>query len=403
MLQYIDTQWMVEQVRVEELAERFGTPLYVYSMQKINDQIDQVIQAFDNVPCLPGFACKANGNIHLLHFLAGRGLWVDVVSMGEYHLAREAGVKNHKIVVNGNAKNAEEMEFFLSEGVYSYNIDSREEYRLIQERKITPNPATILSLRVNPDVDPHTHPYISTGLQKNKFGISTEVAAELLAEDTLGISGLHSHIGSNIFDVDAYLQTVTTLLDLARKFPSIGHLNLGGGWGIDYGHDGKSFPVREFFEKVVPLLRDAGLPVMVELGRFLVGPAGILLCRVLLRKKNPLKEFVVLDTNMAHLIRPALYQAKHHVQPLISETRKQIRADIVGGLCETGDVLALDRDLPEVFRGELLAIEDVGAYGFSMSSNYNGTPRPAEVAVLGSKCKLIRKRESFSDLYRLME
>jgi diaminopimelate decarboxylase len=259
-------------------------------------------------------------------------------------------------------------------------------------------------LRVNPDVDPHTHPYISTGLKENKFGVQMDTARAILLSDNGLITGLHTHIGSNIYDIGAYQEAFETLLDLKKDFSRLNFINIGGGWGIDYEKNGKHIDLDAYTEHVLPILKQFDCPVMMEIGRFILGPSGVLLSKVLYKKVTEFKTFVVCDANMANMIRPALYNAYHHVKPLhVNSSDDEITADIVGGLCETGDRIAVNRDIEDVSTGDLLAILDTGAYGYSMASNYNAESRPAEILISDDECRLIRKRETVKDLLKKMK
>jgi len=404
MLRY-DNGWTIERVRVDQIAEKFGTPCYVYSLAEIDTAIMKVLEALEGLPVTIFFACKANGNPLLLNHLHQKGLWMDVVTMGEYQIALRSGVKPEHIVVNGNGKTLSDIETWLKDGVFAINIDSKEEYGMIVDNGLSGENGTRFFLRVNPDVDGKTHPYISTGLKKNKFGISLEEAQKTLQEDRLPVSGIHMHIGSSIQEVAPYKEAIEKLLAFKEKNPQIQMVNFGGGWGIDYSHCGKGFDLDRYREEIGPLLQAFRCPIYFELGRYIIASAGLLLSKILYLKQTPYKRFLVCDANMANLIRPALYQAEHLVVPLIpkEETRKKMTMDVVGALCETGDILASGRSLEEIVSGERIAIMDTGAYGYSMASNYNGTLRPAEVLVTGEKIRLIRKRESVDDLFRLID
>jgi diaminopimelate decarboxylase len=400
-----DNGWKIEGVSVEEIAKKYGTPTYVYSGMMLEEAISKVYHVFEGLPFTLSYACKANGNPLLLNFLHKHGLWMDVVTMGEYQIARRAGVKPENIIVNGNGKTLFDLETWLEEGVFAINIDSQEEYSLIVENRLSGNDRTQFFLRVNPDVDAKTHPYISTGLKKNKFGIHLETAQKILEEDRLPVSGIHMHIGSSISEITPYAEAIEKLLRFKERNSSLQYLNIGGGWSIDYSHSGKEFDVSAFRQTIVPLLKSFDCPVIAELGRYIVGSAGTLLSKVMYLKQTPYKRFIVCDANMATLIRPALYGAEHIVLPLIAPEKKRKRfiVDVVGALCETGDILAQGREIDEVVPGELVAILDTGAYGYAMSSNYNGVFRPAEVLVQAENTRLIRRRETADDIMRLIE
>ena len=404
MLRY-ENGWFIENVPVDQIAEKFGTPCYIYSAAEIDAAVTKVMEALEGLPATVFFACKANGNPLLLNHLHQKGLWMDVVTMGEYQVALRSGVKPEHIAVNGNGKTLPDIEKWLNDGVFAINIDSKEEYGLIVENGLSGENGTHFFLRVNPDVDGKTHPYISTGLKKNKFGIPLEEAQKILQEDRLPVSGIPMHIGSSIQEVAPYKEAIEKLLAFKERNPQIEMVNFGGGWGIDYAHSGSGFDLKSYREQIGPLLQAFQCPICLELGRYIVASAGLLLSKILYLKQTPYKRFLVCDANMACLIRPALYQAEHLVVPLIpkEEKRKKMTVDVVGALCETGDILAAGRSLEELVSGERIAIMDTGAYGYSMASNYNGTFRPSEVLVNGEKARLIRKRESVDDLLRLID
>jgi diaminopimelate decarboxylase len=408
MIKKINDGLMIEDVNIFELAEKYGTPLYCYSKQSIKDRIKLIYSAMEELNDFHlGFALKANNNIHLINLLVKNGCMIDIVNLNEYTLAREGGTSADKIVVNGNGKSREFLETMISEGVYSINIDSYEEYKVVRNivekidnKENIPN----FMLRVNPDVNPHTHPYISTGLKENKFGIQMDVARKILSTDKGLITGLHTHIGSNIYDISAFKDAFSKISELIKDFVQLKTLNIGGGWGIDYHKDGNDFAVETYKKEIVPVLRAMNCQIMMEIGRFILGPSGILLSKVLYKKMTEHKNFVVCDANMANMIRPALYDAYHHIQPLhTKQSQEKITADIVGGLCETGDRLGKNREIEDVNKGDLLAIHDAGAYGFSMASNYNAESKPAEVLIYKDSHRLIRKRETVKDLLKNMK
>ena len=398
----------IEGQDVFELVQKYQTPLYCYSEKVISKQIKQIHDIMNPLCEFHlGFALKANNNIHLVNYLVKNGTWIDVVNKNEYILAREGGTPPDKIVVNGNGKTKEFIKEMIEEGVFSINIDSKEEYEAIREiirelEKVEKLP--LFMFRVNPDVDPHTHPYISTGLKENKFGVQMDTARALLSADNGLITGLHTHIGSNIFDIGAYQEAFEALKDLKKDFPRLNAINIGGGWGIDYQKNGDHLDLDTYSKQIIPILKEMDCPIMMEIGRFILGPAGVLLSKVLYKKVTQFKTFIVCDANMSNMIRPALYNAYHHVEPLhVNPSQDQITADIVGALCETGDRIAVDRDIEDVNAGDLLAIYDTGAYGYCMASNYNAETKPAEVLISGDECRLIRKREDVNDLLKKMK
>jgi len=398
----------IEGLNLFELVEKYGTPLYCYSEKEISNRIKIIHDVMNIIGEFHlGFALKANNNIHLINYMVKSGTWIDIVNKNEYTLAREGGTPPEKIVVNGNGKTREFIKEMIEEGVFSINIDSREEYESIREiiREMdNKEKLPLFMLRVNPDVDAHTHPYISTGLKENKFGVQMETARSILLGDNGLITGLHTHIGSNIFEIGAYRDAFEALRDLKKDFPRLNYINIGGGWGIDYKKTGEHFDLDEYRKQVLPILKELDCPIMMEIGRFILGPSGVLLSKVLYKKVTEYKTFVVCDANMSSMIRPALYNAYHHVQPLhVNPSNEKITADIVGALCETGDRIAVDREIEDVSAGDLIAIHDTGAYGYSMASNYNAESRPAEVLISEDECRLIRKREDINDLLKKMK
>jgi len=375
----------------EKIAEKFGTPTYVYFADTIREKARRVLEVFENLEVLPTFAVKANGNPVLLRILRDAGYGMDVVTPGELIASELAGVSMDKIVWNGNGKTEEEMKFFLLKGVKMVNVDSFEEMELWRKMKACD---IDFFIRVNPDVDPKTHPHISTGLKKHKFGIPLNSLEDFLKKfSDMNVVGLHVHIGSQITDVSPFVEALSKVIEASDKY-GFKSINIGGGWGINY--EGKELNLEEFKEKVIPLLK--GKKVIFEIGRYIIGPAGVLLLRVVRVKKGN-KNFIVADGGMNTLIRPSLYSAYHNIK-ILGRNEDVKKFDVVGPLCESGDILGIDRYLPEPEEGDLLIVENAGAYGFSMSNNYNSTLKPAEVLVDGDRVYLIRKREGLDDLFR---
>ena len=375
----------------EKIAEKFGTPTYVYFADTIREKARKVLEVFENLEVLPTFAVKANGNPVLLRILRDAGYGMDVVTPGELIASELAGVSMDKIVWNGNGKTEEEMKFFLLKGVKMVNVDSFEEMELWRKMKTHD---LDFFIRVNPDVDPKTHPHISTGLKKHKFGIPLNSLEDFLKKfPDMNVVGLHVHIGSQITDVSPFVEALSKVVEASDKY-GFKSINIGGGWGINY--EGKELNLEEFKEKVIPLLK--GKKVIFEIGRYIIGPAGVLLLRVVRVKKGN-KNFIVTDGGMNTLIRPSLYSAYHNIK-ILGRNEDVKKFDVVGPLCESGDILGIDRYLPEPKEGDLLIVENAGAYGFSMSNNYNSTLKPAEVLVDGDRVYLIRKREGLDDLFR---
>jgi diaminopimelate decarboxylase len=394
-------------VSLEEAAARFGTPLYVYSKAAIVAAYGAYDRAFAPVPHRICYALKANGSGALLRILAGLGAGADIVSGFELQAALRAGFPPERIVFSGVGKTADEIARGLAAGIGEFNAESEEELRLISAAASARGRTVAVTLRVNPNLDPKSHAYISTGLGHNKFGVDIALAAEILGRvrslPGLAISGVQCHIGSQITDLEPMEQAVRDLVALSRRLLAEGFplrtIDIGGGLGVDYEGGGALEPAA-LAARVLPPLEGLPLTVLVEPGRSIVGAAGVLLTRVLYLKENRGKKFVIVDAGMNDLLRPALYAAFHRVEPVVSRGGETRRVDVVGPVCETGDFLARDRNLERVEPGDLLAVRDAGAYGFVMGSNNNMRPRAAEALVEDGGLRLIRRRESFEDLVR---
>ena len=392
-------------VSLEEAAARFGTPLYLYSRAALEEAYRAYDRAFAPIPHRICYALKANGAGALLRVLAGLGAGADIVSGGELRAALRAGFPPERIVFAGVGKTEAELDLGLEHGIGHFNAESEEEIAHLAERARRHGRVARVGLRVNPDIDPRSHPYISTGLRESKFGVDIALAAELLHHvrslPGVEIVGLQCHIGSQITDLEPLAEAARELAALSRALLAEGlplrTIDLGGGLGVDY--DGSGAPDPEALAtRVLPALVGLPLTLLLEPGRSLVAGAGVLLTRVLYRKENQGKRFVIVDAGMNDLLRPALYEAYHRVEPVRERGGPPARADVVGPVCETGDFLARDRELPPVEAGDLLAVRDAGAYGFSMSSTYNLRPRAAEAMVDGGRLRLIRRRETFEDM-----
>lgn len=402
-------------VTLPRLAARYGTPLYVYSARAIRERVRQFDAAFRRVPHTVCYSVKANSNLSILRFLAKMGCGFDVVSGGELQrvLRVERGAAKG-VVFSGVGKTVEEMEAALRCGILLFNAESESELQALGACAARLKRDAQVALRVNPDVPAKTHPYISTGLQQHKFGIPIREARRLYAVAArmprLKVRGVSVHIGSQIADPEPFALAMARVADLVRKLRSDGHqiayVDAGGGLGIAYENFGLEFArhVRDYAEAIMKPVRGLGVHLMLEPGRAIVGPAGALLTRVVYRKNNNGKRFLVVDAAMNDLLRPSLYNAYHEIVPVRHTTRSKApteTVDVVGPICETGDFFARGRTLPRVEEGELLAILDAGAYGMALASNYNTRPRPAEVLVEGAAAKLIRRRESVEDVLRL--
>ena len=396
-----------EGVLLAELAARFGTPLYVYSRAALLDAYEGYDRAFAAVPHRICYALKANGSGALLRILAERGAGADIVSGGELEAALRAGFPPERIVFSGVGKTEDEIRLGLQNGIGEFNAESEQEIRGIDvaARKLARRAR--VSLRVNPDIDPGSHPYIATGLCESKFGVPIGEARGILERvrglAAIEIAGVQCHIGSQVTDVTALAEAAQALAALARELVARGFplrtIDIGGGLGVDYDGRGAPGPA-ELAAHVIPALAGLPLTLLVEPGRSLVAPAGVLLTRVLYVKESGSKRFVIVDAGMNDLLRPALYDAFHRIELVSERGREALTVDVVGPVCETGDFLGRERLLERVEPGELLAVRDAGAYGFSMASNYNMRPRAAEALVEAGRARLIRRRESFEDLVR---
>jgi diaminopimelate decarboxylase len=408
MFSYSQNDLYCEQAPLADLAARVGTPAYVYSSQSLLANYRAYDDSFGDLPHTVCYSVKANSSLAVLALLAKAGAGFDIVSGGELYRVLQAGGDPAKVVFSGVGKTAAEVEYALASGIHSFNCESEAELALIDALAARRGVRAGFSLRVNPDVDAVTHPYISTGLSKHKFGIAIAEAARVYQHArgyrNLAANGVDCHIGSQMLDPSPILEAVDRVLALATELRTQGdpidHVDFGGGLGIAY-HGGQQAPaIATFVESLQARLRDSGLSVTIEPGRSIAGPAGVLLTRVLYRKKNGAKEFVVVDAAMNDLIRPALYQAHHEIIPVRKNSLPAVTADVVGPICETGDFLARDREMANAMPGDFLAVCTAGAYGFVQSSNYNSRPRAAEVLVEGSGYRVIRKRETYEDLVR---
>ena len=397
-----------EDVPVSRIASEVGTPTYIYSHATLTRHFRVFDQAFAAVPHLVCFALKANANLAVLKLFSDLGSGLDVVSGGELFRGLKAGVPPERIVYAGVGKSRDEIAYALKADILMFNVESGQELRLIQEVASGMGAKARVALRVNPDVDPKTHPYIATGLKKSKFGIDIGQALEEYETaktlSSLEVVGIHYHIGSQITEVgpfvDALEKTAALVRTLRERGTAIRYLDVGGGLGITYKDEEPPLP-GEFAEALISVIRDLDVMVVLEPGRVLVGNAGILVTRVLYTKQTPAKNFLVVDAGMNDLARPSLYGSYHAIQPVRqSPGRPEVIADVVGPICESGDFLAKNRGLPCVEPGELLAVMSAGAYGHTMSSNYNARPRAPEVMVRGDRFYVVRERETFDDLVR---
>jgi diaminopimelate decarboxylase len=415
---YQENELYCEEVPLAELVEEFGTPLYVYSKSQVIENfraIEAPLAGTDHLVC---YALKANANDTLLKILAQEGAGADVVSAGELHLALKAGFPPEKITFAGVGKRDDEIEYALKNDIFSINAESEQELQVISLVALRQEKKARVTLRINPDIDAQSHPYITTGLKQNKFGIPAEEALRLFqyaqSLSNLEVIGVHAHIGSQITKVEPFVESANFLAGLVKSLREAGiginHIDFGGGFGVQYlnalsceglpqePENSTPPPLSSFIEGVLPVLRQTGCSLWFEPGRSIIANAGVLLTRVLYTKTNGAKKFVVVDAGMNDLLRPSLYGAYHQIVPVKLQTYEHERVDVVGPICETGDFLARDRLLSKSKRDDALCVMTTGAYGFAFTSNYNGRPRPAEVLVNGEKVRVIRDRETIEQL-----
>jgi diaminopimelate decarboxylase len=396
-------------ISLEAIASKLGTPVYVYSAADILDRYRAYVRAFGDLPHHVCYAVKANSNINILRLLAEAGSGFDIVSGGELFRVIQAGGDASKVVFSGVGKTEEEIEYALREAIHIFNCESEAELAVIDSVAGRAGKRARVAFRVNPDVDAATHPYISTGMSEHKFGIDiSEVEAvyhRAVELPNVLVEGVSCHIGSQILDTNPLLEAVDKMIALADRLRAasvpIRHLDLGGGIGVPYRPTDTAPEIPDIIGAIRQKVTGRDLTVSVEPGRSIVGEAGVLLTRVLYRKQTARKQFIVVDAAMNDLIRPALYKSHHEIVPVRQDgARALVTVDVVGPVCETGDFLAKDRDMPLVDPGELLAICTAGAYGFAQSSNYNSRPRAAEVLVEKGAWRIIRARETHADLIR---
>ena len=420
---YRDGELYGEEVSLKKAAEKFGTPLYVYSAGTVLDhyrRLDAALAPLDHLIC---YAVKANSNGAILKLLAEAGAAFDIVSGGELFRVLRAGGAADKCTFAGVGKSREEIEYALDKGVLSFNVESEAELEMIDRIARDKGVRAPIALRVNPDVDVSTHRYISTGRSENKFGIALHRVASVYEKAAqlanLRIRGIQMHIGSQITAAAPFAEAIAKVVPLIGEIKqrhALEFFSIGGGMGIiyrralesgsgkwwhDHGGEESAFSVADYAKAIVPPLRELGLRVLLEPGRFLVGNAGLLLTRVRYLKQTEHKKFAIVDAGMNDLIRPALYQSYHEIVPVREAmTAASELVDVVGPVCESGDFFAQDRELPPLNEGDLVALMSAGAYGFVMASNYNSRPLPAEVLVKGKRSSLIRRRQTMEDLVR---
>lgn len=408
--EYRNGEMFAEAVALKRIAQEVGTPAYVYSLATLKRHFKVFDQAFAKARHIVCFSVKANSNLALLRAFAKEGSGFDIVSGGELFRALKVGADPKKIVFSGVGKKKAEIEYALNAGILMFNVESEEELFALNDIAAGIGKKAPISLRVNPDVDPQTHPYISTGMKKAKFGVdikkSLETYKKAVSLKNVEVVGVDCHIGSQLTSVTPFvdaLAKVREYLDrvlageMKKEGAQIRYLDLGGGLGINYHDETPPLP-EEYAKAIIQGLEGLDITLILEPGRVIVGNAGILLTEVQFIKETDTKKFVIVDGGMNDLIRPALYGSYQAIQPVIETKAETIVADVVGPICESGDFFAKDREIARPRRGDLLAVMSAGAYGFTMASNYNSHPKPPEVLVDGNQFYIVRKRESFDDL-----
>ena len=398
------------QIDFHQLAEQYGTPLYVYDFDAMRENYRRLKEAFGGHKSLIAYAVKANSNLSVLRLFGQEGAGADCVSIGEVLRARRAGIEPYKIIFSGVGKRDDEIARALEEGILMINLESEAEMKHVEAVAKRLGKEARISIRVNPNVDPQTHPYISTGLHENKFGVEVEMAKRMYIyaknSDWLDPVGIHFHIGSQLTELDPIREAAELVANLVRSLAAIGveirFFDVGGGLGVVY-RDETPIDLADYAEAITTAIKGLDLTIVCEPGRYLTANAGWLLTKVLYEKRNGEKRFVIVDAAMNDLLRPSLYKAYHRVE-LLEDTRERgdaTPADVVGPICESGDWLAKEVALPLTESGDLLLVHSAGAYGFTMASNYNTRGRAAEVACEEGECRLIRERESFEEQIRL--
>ncbi len=404
---FIDNELCCERVRVSDIAKNVDTPFYLYSHKTLIDHYMKLKAAFRSIKPLICFSVKSNSNLAVLRALVKKDAGLDIVSGGELYRASLAGANPKRIVYAGVGKKQGEIRDAIKFGIHFFNVESEEEIRAIQGIARELNKKVNVAIRINPDVIPKTHSHIATGKGDTKFGLDFETAHKIFNSrwqyPNLDIKGLHIHIGSQILDARPFQEAIGKVLSfLKQNHIEAEYLNIGGGLGIVYAMEHPQ-TADHFAKNILPILKKTRLKIILEPGRFISGPSGILVTRVIYTKRTPRRNFLIVDSGMNDLLRPSLYAAYHKIVPVKSaeyDSSDLERVDVVGPICETGDFLAKDRLLSQAKSGDLLAVMGAGAYGFTMSSNYNSRPRGAEVMVIGARFHIVRRREAYKDLVR---
>ena len=394
-----------EDIKITDIVKEYPTPFYLYSYKTVMDHFNKIKEAFSELDPLICFSMKSNSNLSICRALVNAGAGLDIVSGGELFRALKVGCPAKKIVYASVGKTEQEIRRAIQKNILLFNVESLPELIMIDAVAKSLRKKVKVALRINPDVKADTHDYITTGTKEKKFGIDFKTAEGIFDNANkyanVKLKGLHVHIGSQITDTDPFIVAVKKVLDFVdRSKIKIEFLNVGGGFGIVYNKE-KASTAKEFAAKMVPLLRGKKLKIILEPGRFIMGNSGVLVCKVVYVKTGSTgKKFAIVDAGMSDLLRPSLYNAYHEILPLVERQAMESKYDIVGPICESGDYLALDRELPELVAGECLSVMSAGAYGFTMASNYNSRPRPAELMVINGEVKTIREAETYKDLIR---
>ncbi len=404
---YKNAELYCEDVPVRKIADHVGTPFYLYSHATLVRHFNAFDSAFDGIEHLTCFSVKSNSNIAILRLFSRLGAGADIVSGGELYRVLKAGIDPAKVVYSGVGKTEDEMEYALNSGILMFNVESHQELIKLNRVAEKLNKTAKISIRVNPDIDPKTHPYISTGMKQNKFGIDIEKAIEeykfASKLNHIEVIGISCHIGSQLLEVKPFVDSLKRLLILAEKLKEAGipvkYLDIGGGLGIKYSDEQPPHPA-EYAKAIKEEIKGKKIKLILEPGRVIVGNAGILVTRLLYKKEQGEKKFFIVDAGMNDLIRPSLYGSYHEICPVKKKDTPTVEADIVGPICESGDFFARKRRIQDLEPDDLLAIMSAGAYGFVMASNYNSRPRVCEVMVKGKEFFVIRKRETYEDLIK---
>lgn len=399
----------IEGVAIERIIRETGTPVYIYSVSDIEKRITLLKDTLKRIGLyFIAYAVKSNSNLSVLKIIKRMGCGVEVVSGGELFRAFQAGFSPSKIIFTGTGKTEEEIEYAIKSGIFMLVIENEEEAELIRKIAERKRKETRVAVRVNPGIDFETHPYIATSLKESKFGVDEECALRIYrgfkGSRYVRAVGIHMHLGSQIKKVDVYFQGIERLIEVVKSLQaestSIKYLDVGGGFGISYEDDNEVFDLEKFSNGIEKYLKRYGFKLIIEPGRFITCKSGVLVGRIMYRKRMGDKTFYITDIGMNDLLRPSLYNATHRIMPVVLKEEEVLKCDVVGPVCESGDFIGKEVLLPNMEKGEMIAVMEVGAYGFVMSSNYNSRPRPAEVIVKGKRFKVVRKRDCFQDLIR---